>query len=159
LRLTQNKRRESSSSRVGSATRNYIRVAQIQPPCTRFILPDIREAAFDRLPGDQPGTRRVADRLNGFEPHDDDEAAVGTDKLDLALERRKIDDARPYKHVLYGAFSHYYLVVRRVEDEMVGPQSFQGGTVAVQSGNPLLVVERAHEFFVRAVILCHGDRP
>ena len=82
-----------------------------------------------------------------------------TNKLDLALEPRKINDARPDERVEDGALPDHYLVVRRIEDELFGPQSFQGGTIAIQGGNPFLIVERAHELFVRLVILCHDDRP
>ena len=58
-----------------------------QPPCTRFVFPDIREATLDGLPGDKTRTRGVADGLDGFETHDDNEGSVSTDMLDLALER------------------------------------------------------------------------
>ena len=56
-------------------------------------------------------------------------------------------------------WSDHDLIVRRIEDELFGPQSLQSGNIALQSGNAFLVVERTHELLIRLAILCHGDRP
>ena len=130
-----------------------------EPPRPRFVPPDVREAARDRSAGHETRARRVADRLHGLQPHDDDEGAVGADELDLPLEARKVDDTRPYERLEDRPSSDHHLVVRRIDDELLGPEPLERGDIALQRGNPFLVVERAHVILVRAAILCHGHRP
>src|SRR5687767_12979405 len=96
----------------GSTTHYYIRVTRKEPPRTSFVLPDVREAALDRVPGDEAGAGRVAKRLHRLQPHDHDERSIGADELDLAVERRKVNDAGTHEGIEDGASSDYHLVVR-----------------------------------------------
>ena len=70
----------------GSRGGNYIGVARKQTPCTRFVFPDVREAAFCCLPGHEPNAWRIAGRHDRLEAHDEHEITVSTDELDVALK-------------------------------------------------------------------------
>lgn len=47
-----------------SKIRDHIGVTRKQPPRTPFVLPNVREAALDRVPGHEASAWRVADWLH-----------------------------------------------------------------------------------------------
>jgi hypothetical protein len=77
---------------VSSTLRDHIGVTRKQPPRTPFVLPDVREAALDRVPGHEASAWRVADWLHRLQPHDDD-AGPSQHEFTLDLER-------PWRHLL-----------------------------------------------------------
>jgi hypothetical protein len=130
-----------------------------QAPRTSFLFPDVGEAALYRLAGNKTGAGCVIDWLHCLQAHDDDERSIGADEFNLSLELRKIDNPRAHECIQYRASSDNNLVIRGIQDELSGPQSFESGNIAFQSREPLFVIERAHSLFVRRPILCHRYTP
>ena len=111
-----------------------------QPPCTRFVFPPIRKPALDCLPGEQTRARGVADGLNTLEAHDDDEGSIvagnsisrsNVEKLMMpALPNVSRTACLPTTTWFVGSF----------ENEVLGPQPFQGRTIALTESDTMILM-------------------
>src|SRR4051794_5678423 len=93
------------------------------------------------LSGHQTSACGVGDGLNGFESHDDYKGSIGPDEFDVALEHREIYDTGAYERIQDGALPGDHPVVRRINGEVVRPEPFKSRNIALQSGDPLLIVK------------------
>src|SRR3954453_23095672 len=123
-----------------------------KPPRTFFIPPNVRESAVYYLACHETNARRVANRQNAFKAHDEHKVTIGTDELHLPLELAEIDDTGVHEGIQYGAPPHYNLITWSVDRKLFRPQFFQLWKVTVQSSDALLIVQRAHAFFVQLAI-------
>jgi hypothetical protein len=136
-----------------SSRRDYIGVPDEQPPRVAITLPDIREATPYRLACFEPIRGRVSDRDDRFEAHRRREITVDANEFDLSLEGRKVDDSGPHEVIEDGAFANNYLVVGRVDHQLIGPHTFESRHITLQRGDAKLVIERAHYGFVGTTVL------
>jgi hypothetical protein len=108
------------------------------------------------LPATRPAPGASLRGVTVSRPHDENEIAVGTDELDLAIESRKVDDARMHEGVEGGSSADDDLVVRCIDGQLFGPEPLQRRDITLQGGDPFLIVQRAHLFFVRGSVLFHA---
>src|SRR5258708_21568608 len=101
-----------------------------QTPRSVFLFPDVRKAPFDDLSCNQTRARGIGQRLNRFQTHKDDVVIVSAHELDSPIESRKIDHSGAHERVQNRAPAGNYLVGRRIDHELFGPESFQDWDIA-----------------------------
>jgi len=79
--------------------------------------------------------------LNRLQAHDDHILAVFAHELNSTIEPGEVDYSRDDEGVQNRAPARHHLVVWRIDDELFGPESFQGWNVTMQRGNALLVIK------------------
>jgi hypothetical protein len=116
-------------SAESSAGRDDVGVTRVQAPRTRLVLPYVRETPPHGPPGYQPSAWSVADWHNSFETHHEGEIPVDVDELGLTVEFGEVDDPGVHKSIQVGPSPDDYLIVGRIDGQLLRPQRLEGGNV------------------------------